>query len=125
MNRPSQDEFFRSIGTTGVPQSSPTCASCRFFLKVTDEYDGHRCRRRAPSREGFGITHESCWCGEYDAVDLTCTHCGKTEKGSSEWTSSTNPSVQILQRVWFCSKGHMTDYMLGNRFRAPGEDDGA
>lgn len=43
--------------------STYACQTCRFFVPK-DESKG-RCRRRAPTMDGFPVVYPSDWCGDH------------------------------------------------------------
>ena len=48
-----------------------TCADCRFWRPTSDTPDTGKCRRRAPTVNGFSsrwaTTRHDDWCGEFEA----------------------------------------------------------
>lgn len=51
----------------GLTQAAVSCALCQFWSPVPDE-DGHQlglCRRLPPAYEGWPMTMDRDWCGEF------------------------------------------------------------
>lgn len=67
--------------------STYVCATCRFYVPKED--DKGRCRRHAPTMDGYPVVYEHDWCGDHKlGTNPSRQKLGPDEARAAVWATT-------------------------------------